>query len=229
MLLLSLAATATVGSLAACDARPPAQTNASPGRTVDPATPWSRADFGARPADAKSGSPQASSTVDPEALRDLLRAVPTADPGPTDPDGGTRIGSDTGAPATASPVTVELPPQRAKKATVQLLDLDVQADMASSAIEREARAQLYFPLVSRCRDEDGKILPPDAVLLDFSVDADGYIVPHNITATAIDAGNAAHRAAAECMRRELSGLVFRGPPGARGNGTQVKMTVPSVD
>ena len=226
VLLLSLAATAGAAVLAACDDRAPAETLTAPGRTVDPATPWSRSDFGARPADAKSGSPQSSSTVDPAALHDLLRAVPSSAPAPTDPAGGTRIGSDTGTPSTASPVTVELPPQRAKKASVQLLDLDVQADMASPALEREARAQLYYPLVTRCRDKDGNILPPDAVLLDFSIDADGYIVPHNIVATATDP---AYRAAADCMRRELSGLVFRGPPGARGNGTQVKMTVPSVD
>lgn len=225
-LVLSLALGAGALGLPACDDHAPPPSAAAPGRTVDPATPWSRTDFGARPADAKSGTPQASATVDPEALRDLLRAVPSAAPGPTDPAGGTRIATDTGTPTTASPVTVELPPQRAKKASVQLLDLDVQADMASPAIEREARAQLYHPLVTRCRAKDGTILPPDSVLLDFPIDADGYIVPHNITATAMDP---AYRAAAECMRRELSGLVFRGPPGARGNGTQVKMTVPSVD
>lgn len=226
MLALVLAAAAGAFAAAGCEGDAPQQVSAAPGRTIDPATPWSRADFGARPADAKTGGPASSAAPDPEALADLLRAVPSAAPGPTDPDGRTRVGSDTGAPATASPITMEQPPQRAKKVNVQLGDVDVQADMASPAIEREARAQLYFPLVTRCRDRAGKILPPDAVLLEFSIDADGYIVQQNISATAVDP---VHRSAAECMRRELSGLVFRGPPGARGNGTQVKMTVPSVD
>jgi len=227
-LALALVATTAAGALAAaCSNAPePPQTAAVPGRTVDPAAPWSRADFGARPAEVKNTGPASVATVDPYALDDLLRQVPKDAPAPTDPDGGTRVGSDTGEVASASPVTTFEPPQRTKKGTVQLGVVAVQTDMASPAIEREARAQLYFPLVTRCRDKSGKILPPDAILLDFTIDIDGYIVPQNIAATATDP---AHKAAADCMRRELSGLPFRGPPGARGQSAQVKMTVPSVD
>jgi len=164
--------------------------------------------------------------MDPLAVDDLLRAVPKTAPSPTDADGGTLVGSDTGTPSTASPVTTIEVPERQKKPSVQFGVMAVQADMASPAIEREARAQLYFPLVTKCKDAAGKILPPDAVKLELTIGDDGYIVQQNISATAVDPS---HHAAAECMRRELSGLPFRGPAGARGRGTLVKMTVPSVD
>lgn len=225
--MLALVATAAMLAPAACSNAPdPQQTAAVPGRTVDPANSWSRVDFGARPAEVKNTGPASAATVDPQALADMLNEVPKTAPAPTDPDGGTLIGSDTGAATTASPITTSEPPVRSKKGTVQLGTVAVQTDMASPAIERESRAQLYFPLVTKCRDKAGKILPPDAILLEFTIDVDGYIVPQNIAATATDP---AHKAAAECMRRELSGLPFRGPPGARGQTAQVKMTVPSVD
>lgn len=226
--LLALALLATVpGVLAACDSGPtPQQTAATPGRTVEPARTWSRGDFGARPAETTDAGPATTGTVDPLAFDDFLKAAPTSPPGPTDPDGGTLIGKDTGAKATSSPVTVEEPPQRTKKGVVQLGSVAVQTEMASTALEREARAQLYFPLVTRCRGKDGAVLPPDAVLLEFTIDVDGYIVPQNVTATAL---NLDHRDAAKCMRRELAGLQFRGPAGARGQPAHVKMTVPSVD
>jgi len=226
-LVVALVATATAIVGIACEGGPaPAPTVAAPGRTVDPATTWARGDFGARPVPTSSAGPASLATADPLALADLLRAVPTTAPAATDPDGGTLIGSETGAPATAAPVTVEEAPQRTKKSTVQLGAVAVQSEMASPAIEREARAQLYFPLVTRCRDAQGKILPPDAILLEFTINDDGYIVPQNVSATA---QSPVHRAAADCMRRELLGLPFRGPAGARGQQAQVKMTVPSVD
>ena len=219
-----------------------------PGRTVAPTATWSRGDFGASPRSTGSvaqaapseGSPSASdappptgsagpaplTSADPLALADLLRQVPTSTPGPTDPDGGTLIGSETGVPGTAAPVTVEDAPHRTKQVSVQLGALNVQAVMASPAIEREARAQLYYPLVSRCKGLDGKILPPDAVLLELTIDEEGYILHQNTVATAQDPQ---YKAAAECMRRELLALPFRGPAGARGVPAQVKITLPSID
>jgi hypothetical protein len=103
----------------------------------------------------------------------------------------------------------------------------VETGMATPAIEREARAQLYYPLVTKCRDKAGKILPPDAVFLEFEIDVDGYIVP---TSIATKAFQSEFQQAADCMRHMLAGLQFRGPPGARKvKPTTVKMTVPSVD
>ncbi|KYG05720.1 hypothetical protein BE21_03640 [Sorangium cellulosum] len=102
----------------------------------------------------------------------------------------------------------------------------VQADMSSPAIEKAARAQLYWDLVQRCRGPDGKILPPDAVRVEFNVDAEGYIVVPTIIGSASDPR---YDEAATCMRRELSGAAFRAPAGARGLPTRVDATVPSVD
>ncbi|MEZ4298813.1 MAG: hypothetical protein R3B70_27935 [Polyangiaceae bacterium] len=226
-LAFALLAMAAATALAACDAGPaPEKTKAAPARTVDPQKPWSRLDFGARGADVGDAGPATTATVDPLALDDFLHAVPSSAPAATDPDAGTLVGKDTGLPDGGPQVTVEEPAAREKKGVIQLGTVAVQADMASPALEREARAQIYFPLVTRCRARDGAILPPDAVLLEFTIDVDGYIVPQNITATA---AKPEHEAAAACMRRELSGLSFRGPSGARGHTAQVKMTVPSVD
>ncbi len=225
--MLAFVATAAAIGVSACDSGPaPPPAVVAPGRTVEPAATWGRGDFGARPVPTSSAGPASLATADPLALADLLRAVPTSAPAATDPDGGTLLGTDTGVPSTASPVIVEDAPQRTKKSSIQFGAVAVQTEMASPAIEREARAQLYFPLVSKCRDGDGKILPPDAILLDFTIDEDGYIVPQNISATAT---SPSYRSAADCMRRELLGLPFRGPAGARGQQAQVKMTVPSVD
>ncbi|MFO0590592.1 MAG: hypothetical protein U0441_23825 [Polyangiaceae bacterium] len=227
----------------ACESGPPpAATVAPPGRIVVPTATWTRGEFGAgarstssaaatAPSDVSdapspTGSAAALTSADPLALADLLRQVPTSAPGPTDPDGGSLIGTETGVPGTAAPVTVEDAPHRGKQVSVQLGALNVQAVMASPAIEREARAQLYFPLVSRCKGEDGKVLPPDAVLLELTIDEEGYILHQNTVATA---QNAKYKAAAECMRRELLALPFRGPAGARGVPAQVKITLPSVD
>jgi hypothetical protein len=226
-LALAVVATAAACALAACDSgTAPQQAAVTPGRSADPARSWSRSDFGAHLTETADAGPTASATVDPLAFDDFLKAVPSAQPAPTDPDGGTLIGTSTGTATTASAVAVVEPPQRTKKGTIQLGTVAVQTEMASPALEREARAQLYFPLVTRCRGGDGKVLPPDAVTLEFTIDVDGYIVPQNISATAASAD---HAAAAKCMRRELSGLPFRGPAGARGQMAHVKMTVPSVD
>lgn len=227
LFVLAFFATAFASAFAACDpGPPPAPVATSPGRTVDPQSTWGRGDFGTRAAPTASAGAASTLSPDPLALADLLRAVPTSSPATTDPDGGTLIGSDTGTPSTASPVTVEEAPQRAKKSNVQLGPMAIQAEMASPAIERESRAQLYHPLVTRCRDKQGNLLPPDAIFLEFKIDEQGYIVPQSISATAT---SPAHAAAADCMRRELTALPFRGPAGARGLPAQVKMTVPSVD
>ena len=98
--------------------------------------------------------------------------------------------------------------------------------MATPSIERECRAQVYWPLVDRCRDTRGAILPPEVVTLHFLIDSDGAIVSSSIQATATDAR---WDAAAECMRRELSALPFHAPASVRGAVTRVAATVPSID
>jgi hypothetical protein len=104
--------------------------------------------------------------------------------------------------------------------------LSIQGEMSSASIEREARAQLYWTLVQRCRDKDGSILPPDAVTILFRIDEDGYIIGSSINSAP---SKPIYEDAAHCMRRELSSATFRAPVGARGLMTPVTMTVPSVD
>jgi hypothetical protein len=113
----------------------------------------------------------------------------------------------------------------AKSTLIESGTVEVQG-LPAHAAERAARAQVYYPLVTRCRDADGRILPPDAVVLRFRVDEDGNIVPSSISAIATDPR---HESAANCMRRELSAVAFRGPAALRGSATSLRATLPSVD
>jgi hypothetical protein len=179
------------------------------------------------------GGARTTLTPDPAALDEILAAAPRASAKPTGPDGGTLVGVATGAegdapPDASTPVADAGPaPEGAKKkARVNVGDLEVQLGLTSASTERAARAQLYYPLTMRCRDRDGKILPPDAITLRFNIDADGYIVPSSISASAADPR---HEDAANCMRRELGAATFRAPRSERGESTHVNATIPSVD
>lgn len=97
---------------------------------------------------------------------------------------------------------------------------------SAPALEKLLRATVYFDLVNRCKDAKGALLPPEAVLLGFELDASGKIVEGTITAKA---KAPEHEGAAECMIRELAASSFRAPPATRGESTTVSMPVPSVD
>jgi hypothetical protein len=179
--------------------------------------------------------PAVVSSVDPAAVDELLAAVPKTQPAPTGPDGGTLIGTDTGEkeqtdrPAKKEPAGPPLPKAAAepqKKSLVSLGDVSFQGSMANPSIERAARAELYWPLVQRCRDKDGKILPADAILIVFQINVDGYIIGSSIVASPT---KPIYEDAAHCMRRELLTSTFRAPPAARGVPSKITMTVPSVD
>lgn len=163
---------------------------------------------------------------DPEALSELIESAPRNIAASTGEDGGTLLGSDTRLPlsdASAAPDPAARPIQRAR---IAIGEATTQPQMASPAIERAARAQLYWNLVQRCRDSGDKILPPDAVTLVFTINSDGHIVASSIVASA---ANPEHEAAALCMRRELSAAAFHGPASARGMATRITATIPSVD
>ena len=185
---------------------------------------WSRDALGA--SSVRVHAPATLKSADPAALRELLAAVPAAVRRPTGDDGGTAIGTDTGVPEPPAPAPAADPPSDPARPRVSVGKLDVKPEMASPAVEKVARAQLYWPLVQRCRDPDGKLLPPDAIALSFTIDPEGYLLPTSIVATAVEPR---HEEAAACMRRELSGLPFRGPPAPRGLITRVDALVPSVD
>jgi hypothetical protein len=159
------------------------------------------------------------------ALDELLAAATASQlPASTAPDGGTRVGTDTGVASRdggAAPSATGSP-----KAEVAVGAPTSEPLVSSPALEREARAQLYWPLTTKCKGEDGRILPPDAVTLTFTIDAEGYIQPSSIAATTEDPR---HDSAAKCMIRELGASSFRMPPTSRGLPTRVTATVPSVD
>lgn len=191
-------------------------------------TPWAR--DRAAPLDDRSaslaGAPPVSS-AEPEALEEILAAARKAAPTPGDGATLAKIGTSTGVPEpSARPPQPEPQPAPAQRSRVEIGAPTMQVDMSSPAIEKAARAQLYWDLVQRCRGPDGKILPPDVIRVEFNVDADGYIVAPTIIGSASDP---LYDDAATCMRRELSAATFRAPAGARGLPTRVDATVPSVD
>jgi hypothetical protein len=210
---------------------------------LGPKDPWSRESRekspSSSPAGANDAGPTQEAPLDPTALDELIAAVPKEPVPATGEDGGTAVGTDTGIkPGSAhdknDKTDAKQPPAASAKAAqaappnpqVSFGPLSIQAEMSSASIEREARAQLYWSLVQRCRAKDGSILPPDVVTLVFRIDEDGYIVGSSILATP---SKAIYDDAAHCMRRELSAATFRAPVGARGMPTTVTMTVPSVD
>jgi hypothetical protein len=159
-------------------------------------------------------------SADPNALAELLAAAPPP------PSGGSvlhRIGTNTGEPPALSSAG---PPAAPPRARIEIGAVQLQTDMSTPAIEKAARAQLYWDLVQRCRDPEGKLLPPDAIRVEFNLDEEGTLVTPTIVAIALDPR---HSEAAACMQRELAGATFRAPAGARGLPTHVIATVPSVD
>jgi hypothetical protein len=196
---------------------------------TSPAAPiatFSRPAFTPASAGSQAPDPRISPGADPSALEELIAAAPKIARRPTGQDGGTAIGHATDRPAEAViPVASTAPPTPGGPKVVVGAPT-VQPTMASPAIERAARAQLYWNLVQRCRDAEGRILPPEVIRLQFHIDADGYIIPTTIVATprAPRFADAAH-----CMQRELSTAVFQAPAATRGRDCSVDAAVPSVD
>ncbi len=199
---------------------------------------WSRRAMPSAAAPAVSGGESgAPESADSEALQELLRAAPKDAPPSTGPDGKTAIGTDTGvkedkkkeetqgdeAPAAPTASASAAPAATSK---VHFGAASIQQEMSAASIEREARAQLYWNLVQRCRDKENKLLPPDAILILFRIDLEGFIEPSSIMASP---SKPEYQDAAHCMRRELSSATFRAPAGGRGVMMNVSMTVPSVD
>ena len=196
------------------------------GSAPAPGASWSREALAPQGAGPAPLHPAVMGSVDPSALEDLIAATPKLAPSSTAVDGGPVIGATTGVPE-GSASAIEPPPAEAPaKPRVLMGAATVQAGMANPTIERAARAQLYWNLVQRCRDKEGKILPPDAIAMRFLIDIDGYIAPSSIVARA---ASAEHADAAHCMRRELSTATFRAPAATWGHVGEVRATLPSVD
>lgn len=194
-------------------------------RTSAGSATFSREAFAPRAGDAGAAEPPVPTTADPSALAEILAAAPKASArAPTGPDGGTAIGLETGIRDDAgAPSTIDAEPRKTSKVVVG--KTQTAADVSDPAMEQALRAQVYFRLTQRCREGD-RILPPEAVRIHFQLDADGYLVPPSILATAKEERFAG---AARCMARELSTTTFRAPPAARGRAHTVDADVPSVD
>lgn len=172
--------------------------------------------------------PSFAKEPEPGVLGEIVAAVPKKTLTATDPDGGTLIGTETGvkeSEVAKNNLGSKDPAPKAKSAMVESGPMEVQA-LSPHGVERMARAQIYHSVVTRCRDSAGRILPADAIVLGFRIDEEGTIVPSSISAIANDPK---HENAANCMRRELSAVAFRGLAASRGTASKFTATVPSVD
>lgn len=161
--------------------------------------------------------------ADPGALAELLKAAPAPEPlRPTDPEGGTRVGTDTGLEPTEPPLV----PPRPAAPSLHAGQLELQPLLSTPAIERAARAQIYWRLAQQCHGPDGAPLPPDAIRVSFHIRADGSVDPGSLSASATDVK---YQAVTECVVRELSASAFRGPEATLHSSADVIMTWPSVD
>jgi hypothetical protein len=190
------------------------------------AASWSREALAPRGLGAEPIDPAVMGSIDPSALDDLVAAAPKLAASPTAADGGTMIGATAGVPEGSASAIAPPAPEATHPPRVVVGAPTLQAPMANPAIERAARAQLYWNLVQRCRDKEGKILPADVISMRFAIDADGFIAPSSIVARA---SSEQYADAAHCMRRELSTATFRAPAATWGHPGEVRATLPSVD
>ncbi|NUP04780.1 MAG: hypothetical protein HOW73_01835 [Polyangiaceae bacterium] len=166
------------------------------------------------PAAQAADAPAVAPPDDPAALTVVLTRAPG------------RASSQTvsliGAPAEAGSAAAEAP----KKPEVAVMQLQPDLKASNAGTERDLRRALYFPLVSQCRDEDGQVLPPESVELDFRVDGRGMIDRSSVRARA---ERPEHEAAARCMVRLVRTTDARFGPVRLDEPIEVHALVPSVD
>lgn len=162
-------------------------------------------------------------TPDPSALREIIGRAPRDGLGPTAGE-GSLVGTETGVPEreTASLLS-PMPPTDHPR--VQAGKAELQPALSSPAIERAARAQLYWPLRA-CRLPDGSAPPPESIVLGFTIRPDGRVDPASVSATAEDQALAE---VALCALRAFSASPFLGPAAGLDTSSRVLITWPSVD
>jgi hypothetical protein len=171
---------------------------------------------------------QAASTVrvadqpNPRALAQIVAAAPEGHPSPTGPDGGTLVGTDTGvdggAPVLRAPADAH-EPGRSGPVRVEPL-------VSSPALERAARAQVYWALAQKCTTTDGKLPPPESIFLSFTIGSDGSVDPTSISVTSEDPSLAT---VVDCVLREFAATPFTVPAARGGARSTVLVAWPSVD
>ncbi len=210
---------AIVSAMGACAERPVDAPSGPPGVRV---TELSRS---AAPGPSVRSVPALTGRPIEAARRELLARVPSALP-PTG-DSSSLLGTDTHEPLVdGGEAETSAAPKDGGAKMESHVSMVARPGRPGAAVEKLLRATVYFDLVNRCRDKSGAILPPEAIVLGFEVDANGAIIDGTIQAAPKDPS---HEAAAECMIRELTASSFRAPPATKGESTTVTMPVPSVD
>jgi hypothetical protein len=172
-------------------------------------------------AEGEPGVDRGAEQPDAIALAELLDAVPSGTVAATAPDGGTLVGSDTGVDGDEMPWAPPAP----SRSRLRPGPMRVQPLLSNGAIERAARAQIYWPL-RECLDADGQLPPAESITLAFSLRPDGSVDPATVSASASEKRL---EPVAECVVRRFSAGAFRGPAAARGTSARVVILWPSVD
>ncbi len=210
MLALPLFALAGCDSAAAPDASAPAQMR-----------PPSRLSLGGAP--QQKPHTTVPKTPNGAALNELLANVPRQIPSSTNADGGSLVGRKSGAPGEVEPFMAAAPQPGTQ---LQIGTPTFEPLLSSPALERSARAQLYWALHKACPAPDGKPLPPDVITLRFTIRADGSIEPASVSTSCNDPQ---YQPVAECVLRTFSSLPFHGPTAGHGSTATLIVTWPSVD
>lgn len=173
-------------------------------------------------ATGEPGASRSAEVPDPAALAELVDHSPSARrPRPTAPDGGTLVGTDSGVEGEELPSVPPMPsPPRLRVGRPRYQPL-----LSNPAIERAARAQIYWQL-RKCTGPGDALPPPESIALSFTLRPDGSVDPATVGATTDDEKL---DSVAECVVRTFSSIPFRGPAAARGTSPSVVVLWPSVD
>lgn len=165
---------------------------------------------------ATPSSMQVTPADDPQALGEVLGKLPA--PLPRTSASGTLVGTPT--------LAEEGAPEPNVLSETSMISMQPNLKTSNAGGERDLRATLYFDLVNQCRDEDGEILPANAIEIDFRVDSGGLIDRSSVRARALEPQ---YEAAAQCMVRVIrTGSVNFGST-RLDEPMRVKALVPSVD
>jgi hypothetical protein len=172
---------------------------------------------------ATGNAAHAPQRPDPQALAELIRAAPSSAPRPTNPEGGTLIGSE--ADSSARVAMSSAAPARSRP-VIRPGNVVIRSLLSSPSLERAARAQIYWQLAHTCRRPEGELPPADSVTLQFTIRSDGTVFPGSVRAEAKDKR---YDEVAYCVERVFSASGFRGPAEGRNTTSDVVVTWPSVD
>ncbi len=173
-------------------------------------------------ATSEPGASRSAELPDAMTLAELIEHVPSARARkPTVPDGGTLVGSDSGVDGEELPE----PPPVASRPKLRVGRPQFRPLLSNPAIERAARAQIYWQL-RKCTTETGAPPPAESIVLSFTLRPDGTVDPATVGAEALDDSL---DGVAECVVRMFSTVPFRGPAAAHGTSPRVVVVWPSVD